>query len=104
MKLTRRNTVLAAAAALALALVSATPAFAASASGYRSCTSPKSVTLSTVMQGTSGNHYYAVSNQMFNFTNPSGAAYAKQTYGSPAATNWSVYSSGPLNYYNAGCD
>ncbi len=97
-----RNAVLAATAAAALVFASAAPAMAGG--GYRSCTPPKSVTISSVTQGNGGNHAYAASGQTFNIPNHDpNVAYPYQTYGSPFATNWSVNYGGPINYESAGC-
>jgi|GEM_PF-5632141 ABC-type sugar transport system substrate-binding protein len=104
MKTKSRNVLLAAVAVVALTIGTSTPAFAASATGTRSCSAPKSVTLSSVMQGSNGTHSYLANGQTYFFINPNpGVAYFKQTYGAPLSTAWSIYSNGPLNYANAGC-
>lgn len=104
MKRSARNTVIAAAAAVALTLVTAVPAAAYGTGGYRSCTAPKSVSVTTVTTGSYGNHTYVALNQVFQMTNPNpGVAFAKTTYGAAVATNWTVYSNGPFSYASASC-
>jgi hypothetical protein len=92
------------AAAAFLVLGVAGPAFAGEASGFRSCPVPKSVTLSSTIQAAYGYHYYAASSDVQYIYNPNPAvAWFKQTYGSPAATNWIIWADGHLAYSNAGC-
>lgn len=97
-------TLTAGAATAFLVLGVAAPAFAADASGYRSCPVPKSVTLSSTIQASYGYHSYAASGDVQYIYNPNpSVAWFKQTYGSPAATNWTIWANGSLPYYNAGC-
>lgn len=99
-----RNLVLGGLAAVALTVVTATPAFAGSASGYRSCTAPKSVTLSSITPASYGYHQYTASGQVIYIYNPNpGYPFSKQTYGSPTATNWSIWVDAPLTWHAASC-
>jgi hypothetical protein len=88
--------------ALILTLSIAPPAFAGYASGYRSCNTPKSVTLTSVFSGSYGYHSYGGAIQYIYNPDP-GMYWSKQTYSAMKAGNWAIYANSPLAYYTASC-
>lgn len=99
-----RSALIAAAAAAALVFASAAPAFADERNGSRSCNAPKSVSITSQLQGTSGYHYYLATGQTFNFTltNPD-VAFVKTSYSAALSSNYKIYATKAIYAYSASC-